>query len=203
MMKTDHAMKKEAGFSLIEVLIALLVLSIGLLGASSMQLSALNANQGSYSRFQAINVANELSERMHANIIAADSELYVMTFDALSAFDCDEKTYEESAISYCADLQGAAAEECSPQTMATFDLYETYCSSGDVLLNRQISISCKDSNAGDGIACSPASIHTIQVAWTMGDWNKVEGSGSCPKEEASCTGAECTKMACINLEVLP
>ncbi|HEB63190.1 MAG TPA: type IV pilus modification protein PilV, partial [Gammaproteobacteria bacterium] len=63
-MNDSHLiLKKEIGFSLFEALIALLVLSIGLLGASSMQLSALNNNQGAYSRFQAVNIANELSER--------------------------------------------------------------------------------------------------------------------------------------------
>ncbi len=189
-MNDSHLiLKKEIGFSLFEALIALLVLSIGLLGASSMQLSALNNNQGAYSRFQAVNIANELSERIHANVVAADSELYA-NID-FTKFDCDAKSYDGSVIDYCSDYKETDATECAASQMATFDAYEVYCGSKDLLLGREINIICQDSDTGDGIDCSPASIHTLQVIWEKGDWDQLS-DGNCPENKG-----------CINLDVLP
>lgn len=60
-----------AGFTLIEVLIALLVFSIGLLGLAAMQTATVQFNQGAYLRSQATNLAYEMADRMRANRRAA------------------------------------------------------------------------------------------------------------------------------------
>ncbi|MYM64590.1 type IV pilus modification protein PilV [Pseudomaricurvus sp. HS19] len=59
--------KRQSGFSMLEVLIAILVLAIGLLGVSAMQLSSLKVNQGAYYRSQAVMVASEVLDRLRAN----------------------------------------------------------------------------------------------------------------------------------------
>ena len=55
------------GFTLIEVLVALLVLSIGLLGIAGMQLFSLKSNQDSGLRIQAVYIAYSLIDKMRAN----------------------------------------------------------------------------------------------------------------------------------------
>ncbi len=55
------------GFSLIEVLIALVVISIGLLGLAGLHLQGMKSNQDSLSRTQAILFAGEITEEMRAN----------------------------------------------------------------------------------------------------------------------------------------
>lgn len=55
------------GFTLIEALIALLVLTIGLLGAAGMLLTSVRNSHNSYLRSQASFVADALLERMRAN----------------------------------------------------------------------------------------------------------------------------------------
>jgi type IV pilus assembly protein PilV len=55
------------GFSLLEVLITLLVLSIGLLGVAAMQAFSLKANQSANFRTQATALANMMAERMRAH----------------------------------------------------------------------------------------------------------------------------------------
>lgn len=58
---------QQRGVTLIEVLVAVLVLSIGLLGVASMQFYGLRYNQSAYLRSQAAVVAYDLADRMRAN----------------------------------------------------------------------------------------------------------------------------------------
>ena len=59
------------GFSLIEVLVAILVLSIGLLGLAGLQATSLRANDGAYLRTQATMLTYDLFDSMRANRSAA------------------------------------------------------------------------------------------------------------------------------------
>ena len=52
-----QAKSRMQGFTLFEVLIALVVLSVGLLGLASLQTNTLKFNQGAYLRSQATNLA--------------------------------------------------------------------------------------------------------------------------------------------------
>lgn len=54
------------GFSLVEVLIALLVIAIGLLGLASLQARGLKFNHDAYVRSQATNMTYDIVERMRA-----------------------------------------------------------------------------------------------------------------------------------------
>jgi type IV pilus assembly protein PilV len=58
---------KTAGFNLLEMLVALLVISVGLLGVTSLQLKGQQTNYRSYVRTQATYLANDLMERMRTN----------------------------------------------------------------------------------------------------------------------------------------
>ena len=55
------------GFSLIEVLVALFVLSIGLLGLAALQTTGLKFNHQSYERTQAVIQTYDIIDRMRAN----------------------------------------------------------------------------------------------------------------------------------------
>ena len=57
-----------SGFSLIEVMVTLLVLSIGLLGVAALQVAALQYSNTSLHRSIAVIQANDLVERMWTNI---------------------------------------------------------------------------------------------------------------------------------------
>ncbi|HAS85444.1 MAG TPA: type IV pilus modification protein PilV [Candidatus Competibacter sp.] len=59
--------KNSAGFTLLEVLVALVVLSVGLLGLASLQVNGLRFNHSAYLRTQATLLAEELADRMRAN----------------------------------------------------------------------------------------------------------------------------------------
>lgn len=58
---------RQSGASLIEILIAVLVLAVGLVGLAALQASALQANHGSHLRSVATNLAYDIGDRMRAN----------------------------------------------------------------------------------------------------------------------------------------
>ena len=63
----------QTGFTLLEVLIALLVLSIGLLGLAGLQVQGLKYNHDAYVRSQGTYLAYDMFERMRLNAANADS----------------------------------------------------------------------------------------------------------------------------------
>ena len=65
-MKTP-ARRSVLGFTLIEVLVAIVLLSIGLLGVAGMQLSGLRYHQGAYVRAQATALLSDMADRLRTN----------------------------------------------------------------------------------------------------------------------------------------
>jgi type IV pilus assembly protein PilV len=65
------------GFSLIEVLVAILVLAIGLLGLAALQARGLKFNHDSYARSQATFLAYDIIDLMRANAAGALAGNYV------------------------------------------------------------------------------------------------------------------------------
>ena len=60
--------RNQQGLTLVEAMIALLVISIGLLGIASLQLTAMNQNASSLNHSQAVWYAYNMSDRIRANI---------------------------------------------------------------------------------------------------------------------------------------
>lgn len=58
----------QRGFSLLEVIITMAILAVGLLGLAGLQARAINAEADSFSRSQAVMLANEMADRMNANL---------------------------------------------------------------------------------------------------------------------------------------
>lgn len=74
----------QGGASLIEVMVALTVLAIGLLGMAQLQNKASQGNQAAYYYSQAMFLADDLVERMRANPANPDGYL-VAVGDSLSS----------------------------------------------------------------------------------------------------------------------
>lgn len=68
--------KRDQGFTLVEILVAVVVLAIGLLGLAGLQATSLRFNSSAYLRSQATNLAYEMADRMRANRQAAMSGDY-------------------------------------------------------------------------------------------------------------------------------
>lgn len=76
------SMKIQKGVGLIEVLVALFILAIGVLGAAAMQANALKFNKFAAERSQATFLAYEIADRMRANREIALSGGYDIAIDA-------------------------------------------------------------------------------------------------------------------------
>lgn len=79
----------QKGSSLVEVMVALFVLAIGLLGVLAMQSKSMQYNQSAHVYSQAIYLANDIAERIRSNINNTAS--YIATpADTEPTTDCSE-----------------------------------------------------------------------------------------------------------------
>jgi type IV pilus assembly protein PilV len=109
MLNTSNpTINNQAGFTLMEVLIALLILSIGLLGLASLQTNGLRSNQMASMRTTATQLANDIADRMRANPTGVDAQSYVIaTSDADPVIPVGE---------------ACEGTTCTSAQMATYDL---------------------------------------------------------------------------------
>ncbi len=99
-MKTNR--QKSAGFTLLEVLIATVVLAVGLLGMAGLQWTALRNNHSSYLRSQAVVMAYDMMDRMRANKGGATSADYDRSYG--------DTVPTQSCSSYCTTAEMADAD---------------------------------------------------------------------------------------------
>ena len=113
---------RQGGFSMIEVLVTLLVFTVGLLGLAALQLNALQGTSDSAQRSQATAVLQDLAERIRANPqgSAADYAAAV-NCAALPAVRCADHANPATGAK-------VNAASCSAAQMAAFDSWEARCS---------------------------------------------------------------------------
>lgn len=93
--------KNQSGFTLLEVLVAIVVLSLGLLGLAGLQAATLRNNQIAYYRSIAIQQTYDMADRIRAN--------------------------QAGAAGYAAGTgvdNGCVSGSCSPQQMAETDIFQ-------------------------------------------------------------------------------
>lgn len=120
--RNQRGPKQDRGFTLIEVLVALLVLSIGLLGLAALQTTSLQLNTSSYQRTQATLLAYDIIDRMRANTTGFSNGNY-HTPDATAAAS------KKAAYTGCKD-SGCACNSttttCNTSNIALYDLGKWY-----------------------------------------------------------------------------
>jgi type IV pilus assembly protein PilV len=107
-----RAPRRQVGFSMIEALVAILVLSFGLLALAGFQLRVLSGSAGASNQNVAVQLAGDMADRIRANPVtgAASSSPYVADWSAASAAEPDPS---------CA---GGRAS-CSAAQLAAHDLW--------------------------------------------------------------------------------
>lgn len=166
------------GFTLLEVLIAILVLSIGLLGLAGLQFSALRNNTQSYERSQAVALAYEIVDRMRTNRIAASDGRF------------DLKAFEDKSIGV--DCEKAP---CTREQVADFELAQWQKRLIATLPGATASI---EKRCAAGIPCLQRSTYTVRVLW-----NENRNGAA----DTSCPNAVDFKptmhLACVQMSVSP
>lgn len=111
------------GFTLIEVLVALVILSIGLLGIAGMITTSLKTNDGAYLRTEANTLAYSILDRMRTNRATATQggyDIAIGTAGPVSAA-CLNSTTACTSTQLTALCMGAGAN-CTPAQMAAADV---------------------------------------------------------------------------------
>jgi type IV pilus assembly protein PilV len=86
--KVQYPASRARGFTLVEVLVSLVILSIGLLGIAKLMLLSSHSNDSAYLRSQATDLAYEMLDNMRANSVqAAAPALAYNTLDTALATD--------------------------------------------------------------------------------------------------------------------
>ena len=102
----------QSGMSLIEVLVSMLIISIGVLGMIATQANAMRFLQSSHSQGAAAMLADDLANRIRANATEAiDKNAYVHRFNSSG-----ESTQETDTIMNCAFVA------CGSGELASWDL---------------------------------------------------------------------------------
>lgn len=94
-MKPRPNTKMQSGFTLIEALIAVVILAIGLLGIAGLQATNLKNNLSAYNRSQATMLAYDMADRIRANSTEANllaTSAYVAASTASEQATCKNTT---------------------------------------------------------------------------------------------------------------
>ncbi len=143
----DSQMTRQSGFTLFEVLIAIAVTSIGLLGLAAMQAIGLKNNQNAYHNTQSTVLAYDIADRMRAN---ADSMNNYLT-NYVSPEETPTEGEEEGDVPdlpNCNDSSG-----CTAAQMAQSDLLEWNAAVASAL------------PSGTGTITIAADIYTATISW--------------------------------------
>lgn len=98
----NKSLRKQNGFSLLESMIAIIVMVLGVIGILGMQIKTLTDTQASVRRAQAIRLISDLGERLQSNPDALGN-LAMYTADPKSSNDCSSTV-------------------CAPADLATYDI---------------------------------------------------------------------------------
>jgi len=79
-MKNALSRSYQRGLSMIEVLVAVVIISLGLLGMAGLQASGMRTSQSAFYRAQAAQFTNDMAERMRANL--GDARNYTLAMSA-------------------------------------------------------------------------------------------------------------------------
>ena len=136
------------GFTLIEVLIAIFVLAIGLLGVAGMQAFAVKNTQSANFRLVASMLATDITDRMRSNYEGVINGYYNKPLVA---------DYN-SPMAACATSAG-----CTPEQLAQNDLAEWAARVAAALPNG-VGVVCVDSTPADGTTSASAACNNVGSA---------------------------------------
>lgn len=139
----------DRGFSLLEVMIALVIFSLGLLGMAGLMVLSVKTNQSAYLRTQATFLAQSMMDRMRANL--GQIPTYAIAYPATGSDPC------------------AAGASCSPASIAAHDIALWSTQLTDSLPNSSAQIACNGARLGVGTQIGAAPYDgqcTMTIVWS-------------------------------------
>jgi len=179
-MLSIRAAQRQAGFTLIEILVTVVILSIGLLGIAGMQASSLRNNHVAYTETQAANLVMDMADRIRANPVAAQGNDYLYDTNVSVATD-----------------PGCINTGCTPAQLAQFDRYEWSIP----ILGKSTAVTSTTSPAlsdGRGIITKNGDQFTITLLWREPAVNKDNDI-----KHKQCITGQGSDFACFQMRFQP
>lgn len=135
-MQLNCSIAKQRGLGMIEVLVALVIISVSMLGLAALQISSVRFNHQAYLRSQATYIAYDIIDRMRANVPEAEAGSYSVAIndDSNGSTACDTGT-------------------CSTAAMVTYDI------------NQWLNTVKTELPQGDGTVSMAGNKVTVTVQW--------------------------------------
>jgi type IV pilus assembly protein PilV len=172
--------RTEAGFSLIEVLVSIVVLSFGLLGMVGLQAASLQANRDARLQSTAILLARDIAEAMRGNKIVAmgATNPYIGNFQSTGG-----AALVPTVASYCLNVGSNCA---TPTATADAQMTEWLARVSSELPGARVSI-CKDASpysAADGLpqwtctSTAATDIVVVKIGWTRASFRRGDAASA-------------------------
>lgn len=180
MKAINRQRRQQSGFGMIEILVAMLVLAIGVMGFAGLQARAVQTSGDSYYRSQAMSLAQDLAERVRAN------SRQTAAYRTAANWPADNAAVT-SAPTTCVDAA------CTPANMVIFDVNSVRYNVQTLLPQGEIRME----------ACQASSVNCIYVAWD-GLTATAGAAGECvgTTGEYKSPPANRPALTCLMLEVL-
>lgn len=136
----------SSGFTMVEFLVSVVILSIGLIGLAGLQLTSLRDNSRAYMRSQASVLASDLADRVRANP------------------EVDYTTVTATENTSCLTTTGCTADQ-----MAQQDLFE-WNNHLPTELEGGVGVICMDSTPNDGTSAASAACDNSGVNFVIKLW---------------------------------
>ena len=138
------------GFTMLEVLMAIMVITFGLLGLASLYINTLKSTAGSNLRSVATQQAYDISDRIRANRLGLNSGFYNNQQGQLNAA--------------CFTTTG-----CTTQQMAQMDIF-AWNELNATSLPGGVGMVCTDSTPNDGVPAAPACDNAPNASYVIKVW---------------------------------
>jgi type IV pilus assembly protein PilV len=174
-IKYKSMLKRQAGLTLIESLVALVVLALGVMGLAGVQTRLLVETRTANSRAIAVGLIEDLTNRMALNRTAAVGQQQAappaVTTASLYAFDWGGAAGTGTAMPVVA--QNCALNVCTPAQMAVFDLFQWRTAVNRAFPGGQATVVQMLSASGDNRQLG------VAIAWTPNE-KSAEASYNAP-----------------------
>lgn len=159
-------LSKQRGITMMEVLVTIIITSVGLLGLNSLQLKANRSTLDSGNRSQAVWVLEDLTNRMRANVTD------LAQYDTAGAeLKCDTITVPTICSAYHSGSgRVTAPTACAVAEQAESDIYEVLCGYGSSVNSSDVTFSSAANfiaNPGLKVAVNSNNVAEITLSWDV------------------------------------
>lgn len=183
MMNSARSLQKGVG--MIEVLVALILLSIGVLGFALLQMRAMEASLDASKRIQAMSIARDLSERMRANNQGLSKNIPIKVGGVDQVVDAYSnafggRTYSSTYTAACSNTNKCTSVQFAVEDVNQI-LFKAYTSGMKVALN-------------DCPGTMLRSRYCVYVAWDQTTPTNGAGASSCTNNGSYLNDSKCVVL---------